>query len=113
MYMPKGSSIYYLLFLENVYLIATLPAYMSKGWAKVADELKLAPVEEEEEPTPPKEYEKIMGGPTGIICDTCGVEYTFEKDFHPRGHGQLVPAHRCLGRGGGMMGMKKYIRTLQ
>lgn len=81
---------------------------MSKGWAKVADELKNKSVEEEE----PIIYEKIQGGPTGIMCNDCGQEYTFERDFHPRGGRQLVPAHRCLAKGGGLMGMKRFIRNL-
>ena len=86
---------------------------MSKGWAKVADELKSETIEEEPIIDEPIEYEKIQGGPTGIICNECGEQYYFERDYHPRGNRQLVPAHRCLARGGGMMGMKKFIRNLQ
>jgi len=82
---------------------------MSKGWAKVADNLNIEIPEDIDEPVV---YEKIEGGPTGIICEACKQEYLFERDFHPRGGGQLVPAHRCLGRGGGLMGMKRFIRTL-
>lgn len=84
---------------------------MSKGWAKVADELKSA-TEVEDIEDEPIVYEKIDGGPTGILCDACGEEYRFARDFHPRGGRQLVPAHRCLTKGGGMIGMKRYIRDL-
>ena len=99
------------LFLAKVYLLCTLRVYMSKGWAKVADELKAATKEEDIEDIP-IEYEKINGGPTGIHCDACGEEYYFTPDFHPRGGRQLVPAHRCLTKGGGMIGMKRFIRDL-
>jgi hypothetical protein len=82
---------------------------MSKGWDKVASELKVPIDTEEKEPVV---FEKIEGGPTGIMCSACDEEYTFQRDFHPRGGKQLVPAHRCLAKGGGLMGMKRFIRTL-
>ena len=86
---------------------------MSKGWHKVVEELGSKKEEEtEDEVQEEVVYEKIEGGPTGILCNECGIEYLFERDFHPRGGKQLVPAHRCLAKGGGLMGMKRFIRNL-
>ena len=59
-------------------------------------------------------YMSQAGDPVpDMFCNKCGEQYVYEKDFHPRGGGRLVPGHRCQAQGGAMFGIKRIVRTLQ
>lgn len=47
-----------------------------------------------------------------MVCEKCGENYIWERDFHPRGGGKLVPGHRCAAQGSGMFGIKRIVREL-
>lgn len=48
-----------------------------------------------------------------MFCNHCGEQYIYERDFHPRGGGRVVPGHRCTAQGGAMFGIKRIVRDLQ
>lgn len=48
-----------------------------------------------------------------MTCNKCGEPYKYERDFHPRGGGRLVPGHRCRAQGSEMFGIKRIVRGLQ